>query len=210
MVSCNLLSMTGTPGRPRSEQARAAVLAATLRLVAEQGYPAATIKAVAAAAGVGRQTVYRWWPTKADLVLEAVVDQARRHTTPPPTGDAIADVRRTLQATFTLQNARPAVTGLMAEATNDRDFAVRFQRELLAPRRALVRDLLLAGQRRGQIGADYDVDLAVDIVFGVMWYRALSGHAPVDATLADRLTDTLERLLGTRPARSRSGTSDNC
>ncbi|HVV18142.1 MAG TPA: TetR/AcrR family transcriptional regulator [Pseudonocardiaceae bacterium] len=183
-------------GRPRSEHAREAILGATLRLVARDGYPAVTIKGIAAAAGVGRQTVYRWWPTKADVVLDAVVDLAARTSQPEPHGEALADVRRTLRATFSQQIAGPAITGLMAEATHDPEFAGKFQRLLLAPRRKVVRDLIVAGQERGQLGSGYDIDLAVDLVFGIMWYRVLSGHAPVDPALADQLTDTLARLLG--------------
>lgn len=204
-MSCNLVFVIG---RPRSEQAKDAVLAAALQLVARDGYPDVTIKAIATAAGVGRQTVYRWWPTKADVVLDAVVDLATRISTPAPTGDALDDVRRTLHATFTTEQARRAIIGLMAEATHDEAFAQRFQLLLLAPRRAVVRDLLRTGQRAGQVGDGYDIDLAVDIVFGVMWYRVLSGHAPVNVALADQLTDTLGRLLGT-PERRTSGTSDN-
>lgn len=172
------------------------MLAAALRLVARDGYPAATIKGIAAEAGVGRQTVYRWWPAKADVVLDAIVDLAARRTRPELTGETVGDIRRFLRATFSQRIAGPAITGLMAEATNDEVFAEKFQRLLLAPRRQVLRDMIVAGQERGRVGRGYDVDLAVDIVFGIMWYRVLSGHAPVDETLADQLTDTLARLLG--------------
>lgn len=197
-MSCNLFSVTDSqgPGRPRSEQARAAVLAAALHLVARDGYPAVTVKGIAAEAGVGRQTVYRWWPTKADVVLEAVVDLAARAASPEASDDAVDDIHRALRANFALRIGQPAISGLMAEATHDREFAVRLQEQLLAPRRRFLRDLLTSGQARGQLGTGTDVDLVVDVVFGVMWYRVLSGHAPVDMALADQLADTVGTLLG--------------
>jgi AcrR family transcriptional regulator len=197
-VSCNVVDVTDRtgPGRPRSAEVRTTVLAAALGLVERDGYPAVTMKAIAEAAGVGRQTVYRWWPTKADVVLEALVDLAERRSRPARTGRAVADLCATLRATFAQVGARPAMTGLMAEATHDRGFAARLQAQLLAPRRAVVREILAAGQASGQLGAGVGLDLATDIVFGVMWYRVLSGHAPVDQGLADDLTATVTRLLG--------------
>lgn len=196
-MSCKVTCMTGNrPGRPRSERARSAVLDAALRLVARDGYPAATIKDIAAEAGVGRQTVYRWWQTKADILLEAVVELSIRETEPPTTGDAVADLRAILHATFAQRGALPTITGLMAESTHDPEFADRLQERLLARRRRIVRAILAAGQESGQLGTGIDLDLAVDIVFGVMWYRALSGHAVIDGHLADELTDTVTRLMG--------------
>ena len=94
--------MTGTLGRPRSEQARRAILDTAVRLTMRDGYQAVTIKGIAEEAGVGRQTVYRWWTTKAALVLEAVGELAERAGRPAPTGDAEHDLRALLCASFRL------------------------------------------------------------------------------------------------------------
>jgi AcrR family transcriptional regulator len=185
-----------TPGRPRSEQARSAALAAALRLVQRDGYPAVTIKAIAAEAGIGRQTVYRWWPTKADVLLDAVADAAADQAEPAASADASGDLRAMLRATFALTGvAGPVIAGLMAEATHDSAFAARLQGRLLAPRRAVLRAILVRGQRAGQFGQGVSPDLAVDLVFGTMWYRVLSGHAPVDQRLADELSTAVVSLL---------------
>jgi len=161
------------------------------------GYQALTIKGVAEEAGVGRQTIYRWWTTKAALVLEAIRELAERVGRPALTGDAEHDLRAFLRASFRLSPvAGPAISGMMAESTHDPEFAEVLQRGLLAPRRAIVREILAAGQQSGQLGHGVSLDLAVDLVFGTMWYRTLSGHAPVDERLAEELTDAIVRLLG--------------
>jgi AcrR family transcriptional regulator len=193
--------VTGTLGRPRSEESRRAILDTTLRLTMRDGYQALTIKAVAQDAGVGRQTIYRWWPTKAALALEAIRELAERVARPEPTGDAERDLRALLRASFRLApSVGSAISGMMAEAQHDPEFAEVLQRGLLAPRREIVREILAAGQRDGQLGREASLDLAVDLVWGTMWYRTLSGHAPVDESLAEELSEAVVRLLG-RPTK---------
>jgi AcrR family transcriptional regulator len=193
--------VTGTLGRPRSEQARRAILDTALRLTLRDGYQALTIKGVAEEAGVGRQTIYRWWTTKATLVLEAIRELAERAGRPALTGDAERDLRAFLRATFRLAAVvGPAISGMMAESTHDPEFAEVLQNGLLAPRRAIVREILAAGQQAGTFGRGASLELVVDLVWGTMWYRILSGHAPVDERLAEELADAVVRLLG-RPER---------
>jgi AcrR family transcriptional regulator len=189
--------VTGTLGRPRSEQARRAILDTAVRLTMRDGYQALTIKGVAEEAGVGRQTIYRWWTTKAALVLEAIRELAERAGRPALTGDAEHDLRALLRASFRLAPvAGPAISGMMAESTHDPEFAEVLQHGLLAPRRAIVREILAAGQKAGQLGEGVSLDLAVDLVWGTMWYRTLSGHAPVDERLAEELATAIISLLG--------------
>lgn len=187
-------------GRPRSQAARRAVLDAALRLCLRDGYRGLTVKGIADAAGVGRQTIYRWWPAKSDVLLEALRDLAERDAAElsPDTGDTRRDLRTLLSATFALAGGPigPALAGLLGDAQSDPDLAERLQRSLLAPRRANLRTLLARGTARGDFRPDADLDLAVDVVFGVMWYRLLSGHAPLDGQLAEELTSTVTALLG--------------
>ena len=193
------MEQTTTPalGRPRSEQARVAVLAAALRLARRDGYVAVTIKGIAEEAGVGRQTVYRWWTSKAAILLEAVSEAARQIARPEPTGDAEHDLRGLLRASFALtRDLGPIVAGLMADATHDPEFLGALQERLLVPRRKVVGDILAHGQRTGQLGEAGDVALVTDMVWGTMWYRIQSRHAPVDARLADELTAAAMRLMG--------------
>ena len=186
------------PGRPRSEAARQAVLTAALELAQKYGYQAVTIKGIAERAGVGRQTVYRWWQTKAEVLLEAATESVAAHAQPEPSGDAFADVCGFLRATLAQsQPLGPVIAGLMADAMANPGFSARVRDRLLTRRRAALRGLLEAGQASGQLPADYPVDLAIDMVFGVLSYRILAGDAAGDAALADEIIGALRRL-GTR------------
>ncbi|MFF4188835.1 TetR/AcrR family transcriptional regulator [Streptomyces sp. NPDC001691] len=189
-------------GRPRSEAARRSVLDAALELCRRDGYQELTIKGIADEAQVGRQTVYRWWPTKQDVLLEVLTELPHRSPAQlfPDTGDVYRDVEELLGHTFRLTRGAVgrAVVGLMADAQADASLARRLQEEVIAPRRAALRDILERGVASGQLrpGGAASLDLAVDFAFGVMWYRLLSGHAPVNESLASEIATALGPLLG--------------
>ncbi|MER0444796.1 TetR/AcrR family transcriptional regulator [Streptomyces sp. Edi4] len=197
-------STDGSPprGRPRSEAARRSVLDAALELCRRDGYQELTMKGLADEAHVGRQTIYRWWPTKQDVLLEVLTELPHRSRAElfPDTGDVYRDVEELLGHTFRLTRGPTgrAVVGLMADAQADASLARRLQDEVITPRRSALREILQRGVARGQLRGDgaVSLDLAVDIAFGVMWYRLLSGHAPVDGALASEIADALAPLLG--------------
>ncbi|NJP47561.1 TetR/AcrR family transcriptional regulator [Actinacidiphila epipremni] len=200
--------MDETPvrGRPRSETARRAVLDAALELCRSSGYQALTMKGIAEKAGVGRQTVYRWWPAKQDVLIDALRDLAllRAEQLNPETGDTLSDVRMLLDATFSLTTALTgnALVGLMAEAQHDPELSRRLQGTVIGPRRQALRDLLARGVAGGELSdAAMSLDLAVDFAFGTMWYRLISHHAPVDSELAGQITAALAELLRPDAAR---------
>jgi AcrR family transcriptional regulator len=185
-------------GRPRSEEARRAVLDAALRLCVRDGYAGVTMKGIADEAGVGRQTVYRWWSTKSDVLVEALRDLADRKLQQVTlTGETLPDVHTVLTLTFRLLRAvtGKAVSGLMADAQHDRALSDRLQSTVLGPRRDALREILEHGIATGQLAPTLDPALVVDIVFGTMWYRLLSRHARVDDRLAADLVDVVARLL---------------
>jgi AcrR family transcriptional regulator len=185
--------MTGQPlGRPRSDAARRAILDAALALAARDGYTAVTIKGIAETAGVGRQTVYRWWPTRGAVLLEAVAEIGRAHGLPEPSGDPRADLRAFLDDTFDLATTVPVagvLLGLTADALADPELSTAV-RGYIAGRRALLRTLL------ERFGPEWrvPVETLVDMAFGAMWYRLMNEHAPVDAGLTAELLDTFDRL----------------
>jgi AcrR family transcriptional regulator len=185
-------------GRPRSKEARRAVLDAALRLCVRDGYAGETMKGIADEAGVGRQTVYRWWSTKSDVLVEALRDLADRKLQQVTlTGETLPDVHTVLTLTFRLLRAvtGKAVSGLMADAQHDRALSDRLQSTVLGPRRDALREILEHGIATGQLAPTLDPALVVDIVFGTMWYRLLSRHARVDDRLAADLVDVVARLL---------------
>lgn len=203
MVSCKVTRMTGTRGRPRSEGARRAILHAALELCERDGYQDLTIKAIADAAGAGRQTVYRWWPDKASILMEALVDLAREHEAalvPVESTDVLGDIERLLTTTYELarKTTGQALVGLMADAQRDPVLSKRLQDTVIGPRRTALRAVLQRGVDSGELVATASLDLVVDFAFGAMWYRLLSGHAPVDAALAREVTVGLAAMFAQR------------
>jgi AcrR family transcriptional regulator len=182
------------PGRPRSAETHRAILDAVGVLLAESGYPNLSIEAVAAKAGVGKQTIYRWWPGRADLVMEYLLGVSAQMPR-PDTGNMAKDLRIFLLASmegWTLGKLGPIVTALMAEAQSDTRFGELFFRNLISARRAILKGILARGQTRGELDAHRDLDLLADLIYGPMWYRLLLKHAPLDAGFLDDLLGALD------------------
>jgi AcrR family transcriptional regulator len=186
------------PGRPRSEAARAAILAAALELVEEGGYGTLTMEGVARRAGVSKQTVYRWWSSRAAILLEALNEGAAA-IAPLPDADTLAEELRVFIRRSVLgargRTARLLVA-LMAEAQLDESFADSFQDGFLARRRGVMVELLGRAQDCGEIGAEVDLELVVEVFFGTLWYRLLAKSGPIDRGFADELAEMLLKLLG--------------
>lgn len=177
-------------GRPRSDESRQAILQATLELIADIGYRDMTIEAIAAQAGAGKQTIYRWWSGKADLVLDAVTADAARVIPVPTTGDLRADLTTFLNATFAAgrrRGALPQLRALMAEAQLDPDFGAAFDERFLRSRREALASLL----RRHPDELRVPVTTAVHVVFGLLWYRVLTKQGRLDASLTRELVTLL-------------------
>ncbi|MFE6892255.1 TetR/AcrR family transcriptional regulator [Streptomyces sp. NPDC057694] len=180
-------------GRRRNEEARRAVLDAALRLLADADGAAVSVDAIAKEAGVGKQTLYRWWPSKGAVLLDALTDRAEAAAPVPDSGALREDLRAVVAATFAgAQRApvAPALRTLVREAAQDPHLA-DLMREFTGSRRAVLRDVLERGRERGELPADRDLDLMVDQVYGVFWYRFLLGHAPLGEAEAVRLADSL-------------------
>jgi len=189
-------------GRPRSEKSQEAVIKATHELLHEQGGAGLTIEAIARRANVGKPTIYRWWPTLADIVLEAVLLQATIKITALP----FESLQKTLNQ-FLKQSMIAITDGggahlrfLMAHAQKDEDFRGRFRKNFTAQRRTVLQSIFLQAIEHGQIGPEQNLEMLIDIVFGTMWYRLLIGHAPIDESFANELTETIIKLVQVPPA----------
>src|ERR1700678_3694408 len=115
-------AISGHGGRPRSERARIAVLHAVDDLLVEVGYAAMTMKGIAERAGVGRQTVYRWWSTKAEILFEASVLDAASELASEPQQSSIDDLTEYLEAVsrfLTVSPAGAAYRALLGESQHD-------------------------------------------------------------------------------------------
>ncbi len=188
------------PGRPRSEAVRRAVLLAALEIIEESGYPALTMEGIARRAMVSKQTVYRWWPSRAAVVLEALNEGAAKLAPLPDAGELAEDLRTFLRRSVLGARGRTArlLVALMAEAQLDQAFARSFQSEFLARRRSVMVDLLDRARARGEIGADVNLELVAELFFGALWYRLLAASGPVNRSFADEMTDALLELLTRR------------
>jgi AcrR family transcriptional regulator len=194
----------------RSERSRRAIYDAALTLVAEVGYPKTTIEGIAARAGVGKQTIYRWWSSKADVLLEAFLDlseQASRDAGPeyefaiPDTGDLAADLKLVLRATVEeLNDPRfdAPMRALSTEIMHDPELAALYARRLDGPLREMKRERLRSAQRAGELAADLDLEVAVDLIWAPVAHR-WSQRGPLTAGYADAVIDTaLAGLRGRR------------
>ena len=179
-------------GRPRSEDSHEAVLGAVLEILDKEGYGALTIESVARHAGVGKQTIYRWWPSKAEVVLEALAERASTRIRAPGVGTLADEVAAFLAQTFrTLtgpHGTAPLMRALMAEAQLEPAFAARFRAALIDQRRAALVEVFVrhgvAEERHG---------LLLDLAFGPMWYRLLLQYSSLDAAFARELADAVAR-----------------
>ncbi|GHA59920.1 TetR family transcriptional regulator [Streptomyces tauricus] len=188
----------------RSEKSRRAIYAAALTLVAEVGYPKTTIEAIAARAGVGKQTIYRWWSSKAEVLMEAFVDLGAQAAEAagngdwaeedgiPDTGDLEADLKTVLRATVDELNdpryEAPA-RALAAEGVANPAFAKEFVATLLLPSLELYVRRLRAAQDAGQVRADVDPYIARDLFVSPLAQRWLQGTGPLDHAFANRLVE---------------------
>lgn len=188
--------------RRRSEQSRRAILQAAWELCRRHGYAALSIDSIAAEAGVGKQTIYRWWPSKGAVAADAVMELLRPRLQTSRTGSFEADMRRQLRAVVALMR-EPAlgriIAELVGEAQWDAALAGRIVDQIVRPLRELNRESIALAQRAGHLRPDLDPELAADLLFGPMWLRFLVSKAPLSDAYADATLDAA--LAGLREPR---------
>ncbi|MFI1012533.1 TetR/AcrR family transcriptional regulator [Streptomyces sp. NPDC020965] len=193
----------------RSDRSRHAIYEAALALVAEVGYARTTIEGIAARAGVGKQTIYRWWPSKAAVLLEAYLDLAGQaagdETEIPDTGDLAADLKLVLRATVDEMN-NPAYDGptraLAAEGVVDPALGAQFVEKLLDPSLQLYARRLRAAEEAGGLRPGLDLRIALELFVGPLTHRWLLRTLPLTHDYADTLVDYALHGLATEPPRS--------
>jgi len=185
-ASPNLPNAPRTAGRPRSPKADRAILETTLRLLTEQGYDAMSVEGVAAAAGVGKTTIYRRYPTKRELVVASVSSLAKSVEAPPDSGDVRADLFTFMHQTFDIfRTGLPfAMLGtLLVKKREDPALMELFRRQVLLPRMAVVAGLLQRGIARGDVRPDIPVDTVVQMFAGALFAHHLAGQPEDDTWL---------------------------
>jgi AcrR family transcriptional regulator len=183
------------PGRPRSARARAAILGAALELVAEQGPRGLTIEAVARRAGASKETIYRWWASKAEIIVEALAERGDKLIAVPDTGSLLGDLRAFLHDTVAAGDdaTRDVLRALAAEAATDERFRQLLCERFLTRRREALARLIEQAERRGELDPA-DRAIIIDLVFGSLWYRSIFASGEVDDAWADDVTRIVSRL----------------
>jgi AcrR family transcriptional regulator len=196
-------SPTSPRGRPRSEASRGAIIAAANELLRTVGLHRMSIEAVAEASGVGKTTIYRWWPSKGTLALDAYLEDMRAKVIVPDTGDGGEDLRRHARAVIEFYAGKEGriFAQFMAEAQSDPGLAEAFRERFLSQRRAAVQTIWKRGVARGDFRDDVDTDVAMDMIFAPIVYRLLAGHAPLARSLAENLVNAALGGLAVGPGR---------
>ena len=161
-------------------------------LLVERGFAGVTIEGIAARAGVAKQTIYRWWSSKVDILLDAFIDDMAQHLTPPDLGDLGRDLRlhlRNLARFLTRSDPGAVFRALAGLAQHDAAFAARLRGDYLSQQRVRDRVPLTRAVERGELPRDFDVDLAVDELVGPIYYRVLVTGEAVPREFTDHLVD---------------------
>jgi AcrR family transcriptional regulator len=176
----------------RSEEARMAVLEAADDLLAERGFAGTTIEGIAARAQVAKQTIYRWWTSKTDILFDALAEDAAAYFTASDGDDLGSDLRHHLrQLAVFLTETDPGIVcrALAGQAQHDPEVAARFRAEFVAPQRERDRAPFRRAQSRGELPHDADIDLAADQLVGPIYYRLLVTGQPAPPEFTDALVD---------------------
>jgi AcrR family transcriptional regulator len=206
-------------GRPRSEKARQAILDSAMEILLDQGLHAMSMDDVARRAGASKATIYRWWPSKERLALDALAAEWAS-TAPADQGDSgtlRGDLLTRFRPWVRQLNRKPyarVVAGLVAAAQTDSEFADLYRQHFVQPRRDATRDLLIRARDRGEIDADTDLEVTLDLLYGPIYHRLLHGHAPLTERFAVHVIDAVISATssttappdGTAPTRTRHTT----
>src|ERR1035441_3126140 len=166
------------PGRPRSEQARVAILRSTSRLLQRTGFAELSIEAIAAHAGVGKATVYRWWPDKGALVVDAFASSAEDELHFPDSGSVYKDMSLQMNQFLAILRSRRGriVSAVIAGGQSDPGLMQAFRERFLRPRRQEAYQTLRRGMERGELPRNLDLDLLLDVLYGAIYMRFLIRH----------------------------------
>jgi AcrR family transcriptional regulator len=190
------------PGRPRSDASRSAILKAAYQMLREGGFAQFTVEGVAARAGAGKATIYRWWSNKGTLAVEAfLVAVAPRMDAIRPTEDALDDLKRTVHTAASIYRGRAGqlVRELLALGHADEETGRLLFAGYLTPRREAGLLVLHRVAAAGLLRPGVDVEVLADALWGPIFHRIIVSHSPIDRAFIDRLLDVvLEGALASR------------
>ncbi|MGZ4682463.1 MAG: TetR/AcrR family transcriptional regulator, partial [Acidimicrobiales bacterium] len=191
-------------GRPRSIEVDQAILAAALRMLGEHGFDGLTMEGVASEAGVGKATLYRRWPSKTDLVLDAI-RSLKPIVDHPDNGDLRSDLIELVTGALSWGGDgeyTEVVSALISEMRRNTELATVYREQFLAPRRAESLVMIQRGIDRGEVRPDVDVDLVLDMLIGTIIYRSMITGGELSEAMAERAVDQVLRGIAVGPDRT--------
>lgn len=202
-------------GRRRSVEAEAAILKATLFLLERKPLRKVTTDAIARRAGVSKATIYKWWPNKSLVALDAYLAGMTEQVVMPDTGSAKTDFTRQLKSVMAFYTSPLGrlFCQFLAEGQSDPEFLARFRERFLFARRNAARIMWQRGVDRGEIRNDVDSEIVLDLIYGPMIFRLLAGHGSIGTQECEALVDAvfggLRRSEEDRPHREKNGVASS-
>jgi len=195
----NVSHKTGIRGRPRSDRVHRAILDAARELLIRDGFTRLRLEHVAAAAGVGKATIYRRWPTKEDLAQALLQDLASPHIAIDDVGDTraemLAAVTNPMRA-ITDTNFGPVILALMSQIAGNPKLGDPFRQTVVQARRDAVAEMIARGIARGDLCPDADPDVATELLVGPVYFRLVFG-GDLDDAFANSIVDNVMRGYAT-------------
>lgn len=191
-----MTTRTAQRGRPRSQRARRAILAAALEIAAEHGPERLTMEGVAERAGVSKETLYRWWHSKTEVLLEALGEYGEQTIPVPATGSLARDLKIFMRETSAALDppTRRILRTLAAGAAADAGAASQVRDQFLVRRRAALAEILQPARDRGELPAEPAIATLLDLVFGSLWYRLIFTAGPLDQDWADTVASAITSM----------------
>jgi len=189
----SLRSENRRPGRPRDEEVRKRLLKAASDLLEEVGFGSVTVDLIAERAGASKATVYRWWPNKASVLIEAFRDAVSPDFPFSDTGSLSRDVRNQLRrfARFLQTGRGKLLAAVVVGAQRDREVAAALRDFWIAPLRKRGTAVLDGYRKRGELPADIDLDMVQDMMYAPLYYNLLTGYSSITEVYAEMLTEAL-------------------
>jgi AcrR family transcriptional regulator len=194
---------TPSKGRPRDAGRAEELRAATIAVLADVGYRALTMDAVAKRANAGKATIYRRWDSKLDLVIDSCTDLISRRIPQPDTGSLAGDLRTFLLAFARVLSgpAGKAAQALVGELPHEPELAAAFRRDFLRTQRDVLRTVLDRAAVRGELAADAPKALVLELAGAALTHRLMLTGEPLDAPFVDRLVDQILMVVLARRSR---------
>ena len=202
---------TAQRGRPRSEKAHHAILRAAADLLLERGLAEVSMDAVAARAGVSKATIYRWWPTKEALALDALYHEWENVPPPRDTGSLRGDLLSLVRPWARVAAQRPygpVIAALATEARTDPAFAEQYLARFVKPRRDQARAIFRRAIERGELPVGTKVEVALDLLYGPLYHRLIHGHAPLTDAFVRDVVNTVVGGITSRASQAEPGDHD--